>query len=85
MQLRCLGMMSALLSPILSKKEGKSEDYLITAWFVELMNHWFELMTSRHPVLAISKLKCEKYNETVTSYLNDVITIFKGLSVGNGV
>ena len=37
------------------KEENRSSDHLATAWFIETCNHWFDLMASRHPVLALSK------------------------------
>lgn len=37
----------------LSEELNKSE-YVTTAWFIDTVDKWFSLMTSRHPVLAIS-------------------------------
>jgi len=35
---------------------GVCEQYtLTTAWFLQTVNHWFDLMSSRHPVMALSK------------------------------
>ena len=66
----------------LVNKEGRSDQYLTTAWFIELINHWFELMTSRHPVLA-RKLNREKYDEAV-DFLRGVIRVFESLKIGKG-
>lgn len=44
----------------LANKESRGADHCTAAWFIEMMNHWFEIMTSRHPVLALSKMKPDK-------------------------
>jgi len=44
---------------------GWEVDVLTTAWFLRTMNRWFNLMSSRHPVMAISKFDSDKYAETV--------------------
>ena len=67
----------------LADKEGRSEEHRIAAWFIELVNHWFEPMTSRHPVLALSKMNIVKYSETVM-FLKEVIKVFKGMKIGRG-
>lgn len=36
-----------------------------TAWFVETVGHWFDIMCSRYPTLALSKFDTEKYNQAV--------------------
>uniref|UniRef100_A0A8C4Q829 THAP domain-containing protein 1 n=1 Tax=Eptatretus burgeri TaxID=7764 RepID=A0A8C4Q829_EPTBU len=66
----------------LVNKEGRSDEDLTTAWLIEVLNHWFELMTSRHPVMALSRLHPDKYNEDVT-FLRGVIKIFKDLKIGS--
>jgi len=38
------------------------------AWFINKVNKWFFLMTSRHLVLALSKLKPEMYESSITFY-----------------
>ena len=65
----------------LVNKEGRDKTYLTTAWLIEILDHWFNLMSSRHPVMGLSKLNPDKYDEAVT-FLQDVIEIFKGLKVG---
>lgn len=35
--------------------EGYSKDLLTTAWFVDLINKWFDLKSSRHPKMALSE------------------------------
>ena len=54
---------------------------LTTCWFLELMNKWFDLMSSRHPVLALSKFDVEKY-ECAISFLHVVIDVFDNLAIG---
>ena len=65
----------------LVKEENRSSGYLATAWFLDTCNHWFDLMSSRHPVLALSKLRPEKYKEAVM-FLHSVIDLFKNLKIG---
>lgn len=45
----------------LVEKEGRGTKYLATAWFLDAVNRWFDLLTSRHPVMALSKLKLDEY------------------------
>ena len=46
----------------LVEKEGYSQDLLTTAWFIETVDHWLDLMSSRHPVLALSKKNLTSYS-----------------------
>ena len=64
----------------LAKEEGRSTDYVSTAWFIAICNHWFDLMCSRHPVLALSKLHPSKHREAV-NFLRSVVTLFKSLKI----
>jgi hypothetical protein len=54
---------------------------LTTAWFVDLMSRWFDLMSSRHPIMALSKFDADKYQAAI-SFLESVIEIFGQLSIG---
>lgn len=56
-------------------------EYLTTAWYINLIERWFTLMTSRHPTLALSKLSVIKYNETI-QFLQDFMQIIPELYVG---
>ncbi|XP_037568127.2 uncharacterized protein LOC119448999 [Dermacentor silvarum] len=38
-----------------------------TAWFFELLWRWYSLMSSRHPVLALSKIDVTKYKEAIAT------------------
>ena len=48
--------------------ENWEENVLTTAWFLEIMNKWFELMTSRHPGMAFSKFNTDKFSSFVFTY-----------------
>lgn len=64
----------------LAIKCGKNE-YRTTAWFINLIDKWFNLMTSRHPTLALSKLSIENYNQTI-SFLRDFMAVIPEMFVG---
>ena len=49
----------------LVEQENFPAAFKTTAWFILQVNHWFDLMSSRHPVLALSKEKPEKFEEAV--------------------
>lgn len=63
-------------------EELHKPEYLTTAWFINIIDKWFSLMTSRHPILALSKLKPDIYENTI-QFLNSFIDVMKGLEVGN--
>ena len=46
------------------------------------MNHWFDLVSSWHPVMALSKMHPNKHAEAV-QFLLGVIKIFRSMSVGS--
>jgi len=48
---------------------------LDTAWFTKTINRWFDLMSSRSLVQALSKFDVEKYNESV-SFLCPIVMLF---------
>lgn len=54
---------------------------LTTCWFLDVMNRWFDLMSSRHPIIALSKFDIEKYNSAI-SFLDSVVDIFDGIAIG---
>lgn len=62
--------------------ELNKPDFLTTAWFIETIEHWFSLMTSRHIEMALSKLKPDVYENSIT-FLNNFIKIMTNLEVGN--
>ena len=61
--------------------EERPDTNLTTAWFLKMLRKWFDLMTSRHPVMAISKLNIDKYEETI-AFLRMVIRVFKRVKIG---
>lgn len=63
--------------------EDKQDGSLLaTAWFIKYVNRWFKLMTSRHPVMALSKMNHESYVESV-SFLKKFIDLFQNLKIIN--
>ena len=67
----------------LVKSHGYSEDLLTTAWFIELTRKWFDLMTSRHPVNALSMNNQFAYVEAL-NHLKTTCNVYQSLSVENG-
>lgn len=63
-------------------KELNKPHYLTTAWFIEIIDKWFSLMTSKHPVLALSKLKPDIYEESI-QFLKQFIIIMTDIKVGH--
>lgn len=61
-------------------EELHKPEYLTTAWYIEIIDKWFNLMTSRNPVMALSKLKPLVYKEAI-SFLNEFIDIMRKLKV----
>lgn len=53
-----------------------------TAWFIQQINHWFDLMSSRHVGLALSKLHVAKYDKEI-AFLKGIVELFNGLTIGN--
>ncbi|KAJ8014363.1 hypothetical protein DPEC_G00039450 [Dallia pectoralis] len=62
------------------EKECRPESFLTTSWFLEKMDHWFELMSSRSIVTALSHFKMEEYEKAI-SFLRDSIHLFQGLKI----
>lgn len=65
----------------MSNEQKKSAED--TAWFLETMNKWFDYMSSRHPVMALSRANSENY-EKATKFLKHVISIMREMEIGNG-
>ncbi len=55
--------------------------HLTIAWLLKQVDHWFDLMSSRHPITAPSKLKMEEYNKAIT-FFQDIPHLFCGLKIG---
>jgi hypothetical protein len=64
-------------------RETSSLQALDTAWFISLMNQWFDIMSSRSIKMALSKSDISAYNNA-RALLQHVITIFSDLSIGDG-
>lgn len=62
----------------LVKKEGRDEAYLTTVWFIQSLDPWFNLMSSRSPVMGLSQHHPGKYEEA-TPFLQNVIEVFEGV------
>ncbi|XP_064469958.1 uncharacterized protein LOC135384699 [Ornithodoros turicata] len=64
-------------------KHGWPQQVLTTAWFIEQVNHWFDLMCSRHPVMALSNHNIDKHREAV-AFLEKFMKFFSRAKIGNG-
>jgi hypothetical protein len=56
-------------------------EYLTTAFFLEQVEKWFFIMTSRHPSAALSRHHESVYKNTIT-FLNDFMDMFQCMEVG---
>lgn len=65
----------------LVENEGYHQSYKTTAWFIKQVAKWFNLMTSRSPIIALSKFKEEKYKETL-QFLQEFMDLFKNITIG---
>ncbi|CAJ1057940.1 hypothetical protein AALO_G00089630%2C partial [Xyrichtys novacula] len=73
--------MSAALR-YLVEEEQRSQSYLVTSWFLEKVDHWFDLMSSRNVATALSLFKMEEYEKAI-HFLQDSIHLFRGLKIGH--
>ncbi|CAM4567879.1 unnamed protein product [Leuciscus chuanchicus] len=64
------------------QQENRPLSYLTTAWFLEQVDHWFDLMSSRHPITALSRVKMEEYEKAII-FLQDFIHLFHGMKIGH--
>ena len=55
--------------------------YITAAWFVNHVNKWFELMTSRCHKVALSKRNAEQYEEAL-DHLRKTIRLFRNMKIG---
>lgn len=67
----------------LIEKEGRRKENKTTAWFISTLRRWFDLMTSRHPVLALSRMNSTEFMNAI-DLLKTVIEIFKEVKIGDG-
>ena len=66
----------------LVEKGGRPISYLTTAWFIDAVDHWFNLMSSRHPVMGLSKKKDDQYM-LARSSLEDFIETMSSIQIGS--
>lgn len=62
-------------------KHNRSRDYLTTAWFLDMIDRWFTLMSSRHPVSALSTYNSESYLNAI-NHLQTVIKVTQTMQIG---
>ena len=67
----------------LVKKHGHSNDLLTTAWFIELTRKWFDILTSRHLIEALSMKNMFAYVEAI-NHLKTTIRVYETLTIENG-
>lgn len=65
----------------LVERENHPRNYITTAWFLSQVNHWFDLMSSRHPIMALSRHKLESYDKA-TAFLSSFSTMICGCEFG---
>jgi len=65
---------------LMVETENWDVSFLTTAWFLETINHWFDLMSSRHPILALSKFNEAKYCEAV-DFLRLIVDMFEHIRI----
>lgn len=58
-----------------------NDSYKTTAFFISLIYRWFQIMTNRSRVLALSKYNLEMYNLTI-AHLKKTIQVFRSMSIG---
>ncbi|KAJ4936849.1 hypothetical protein JOQ06_001435, partial [Pogonophryne albipinna] len=49
-------------------------------WFLEQVDRWFDLMSSRHPITALSRLKMEEYQKAII-VLQNIVHLFRGIKI----
>lgn len=55
---------------------------LDTAWFIGKVNHWFDLMSSRHAGLALSYAQIDKYDSAIAD-LTEFRSIARDMKIGS--
>lgn len=62
------------------QQENRPLSYLTTAWFLEQVDHCFDLMSSRHLITALSRVKIEEYEKAII-FLQDIIHLLHGMKI----
>ena len=65
----------------LVETEGKDESYRSTAWFLAKMRRWFDLLTSRCPLLALSHMN-PKEHQAAVDFLKSMVLLFQDIGIG---
>ena len=63
--------------------EGQVGELETTAWFIEQCNRWFDYMSSRHPVMDLSKNNLPAY-ESAVKFLRNFVSLVENMEVGEG-
>jgi hypothetical protein len=61
--------------------EMKEDSYRTTAWFLELLNTFFQLATARHQALGLSKRNMVAYEKAILLF-KKVCHVFQNMKVG---
>ncbi|KAJ4927051.1 hypothetical protein JOQ06_014791, partial [Pogonophryne albipinna] len=62
------------------QQENRPLSYLTTAWFLEQVDRWFDLMSSRHPITVLSRFKMEEYQKAII-VLQNIVHLFRGIKI----
>lgn len=61
--------------------EGYEPNLLTTAWFLDYMRKWFDLMSSRHPIMALSQHNQDAYEDAIT-HLHTTLWLMRNVLIG---
>jgi hypothetical protein len=62
--------------------EGRPDSYLTTAWFVDCVDTWFNLMSSLHPAIALSRRNDQAFT-TAVSFLDSFMTTISTIRISS--
>lgn len=62
-------------------KKNYPKEFLTTAWFIETVRHWFDLMTSRCKIFALSRSNMDAYEKAVL-FLKKFMDLMKEIKIG---
>jgi hypothetical protein len=68
---------------LMVETENWDKSVLTTCWFIEVIDRWFNLMSSRYSVMALSLFDTEKHDKAV-DFLTFMVDLFKHIAIGNG-
>lgn len=55
---------------LVSELDPEKSEYLTTSWFLDILERWFEIMTSKYPITALSRCKEEDYRRSIKLMFN---------------